>query len=98
MSEPRRPDHWHDPESRPQPNDTLPPFKVVLHDDHHSEMGHVVKAIMELTRLAKNDAILRMQEAHLHGLAVLLKTHRERAELYVEQFAARQLTVTVEPA
>jgi hypothetical protein len=29
---------------------------------------------------------------------LLLQTHKERAELFVEQFAGRGVTVTIEPA
>jgi ATP-dependent Clp protease adapter protein ClpS len=50
-----------------------------------------------LTTLSPEDAIVRTIEAHESGLALLLVTHRERAELYVEQFHSRSLTVTIEP-
>jgi ATP-dependent Clp protease adapter protein ClpS len=39
-----------------------------------------------------------MMEAHTTGVALVLTTHRERAELYQEQFKSRRLTVTIEPA
>ena len=32
------------------------------------------------------------------GVALLLTTHKERAELYQEQFQSKGLTVTIEPA
>jgi ATP-dependent Clp protease adaptor protein ClpS len=34
----------------------------------------------------------------MSGVALVLVTHKERAELYVEQFASKRLTVTIEPA
>jgi ATP-dependent Clp protease adaptor protein ClpS len=75
----------------------LPPFKVILHNDDVNEMTQVVKTIVELTPLATTEAIQRMREADRSGAALLLVTHRERAELYVEQFASCGLTVTAEP-
>jgi len=39
-----------------------------------------------------------MTEAHKTGVALLLVTHKERAELYAEQFATFKITVTIEPA
>jgi ATP-dependent Clp protease adapter protein ClpS len=38
------------------------------------------------------------REAHNTGVALLLVTHKERAELYVDQFKSKSLTVTIEPA
>jgi ATP-dependent Clp protease adapter protein ClpS len=40
----------------------------------------------------------RTVEAHESGVALLIVTHRERAELIQEQFQTRGLTVTIEPA
>lgn len=75
----------------------LPPFKVLLHNDDENTMEHVVETILMLTPLNQQDAILRMLEAHESGCALLLVTHKERAELYAEQFASRKIVVTIEP-
>ncbi len=75
----------------------LPPYKVILHNDDVNDMGRVVEVICNLTPLEVEEAIERMLEAHNTGAAVLLVTHRERAELYVEQFHSCGLTVTAEP-
>jgi ATP-dependent Clp protease adapter protein ClpS len=79
----------------PQP---LPPWKVLLHNDDNNDMNFVVESIVELTPLNEQDATLRMKEADESGVALLLVTHKERAELYVEQFQTKSLTVTIEPA
>src|SRR5438445_11397133 len=63
----------------PQP---LPPWKVLLHNDDKNDMLFVVVTIMELTPLGEQDAKLRTVEAHETGVALLLTTHKERAELY----------------
>lgn len=81
-----------------QPPKPLPPWKVLLHNDDKNEMGYVVTTIMELTPLKETEALQRMEEAHKSGVALLLTTHRERAELYQEQFQSKGMTVTIEPA
>ena len=79
----------------PQP---LPPYKVLLHNDDVNDVEFVVHTIVALTPLNTEDAVLRTLEAHETGVALLLTTHKERAELYREQFQSKGLTVTIEPA
>lgn len=74
-----------------------PPYRVILHNDDVNSFEHVIESILELTPLKLEDAVKKTLEAHETGCAVLLVTTRERAELYVEQFAACRLTVTAEP-
>jgi ATP-dependent Clp protease adaptor protein ClpS len=83
---------------RKQPPKLLPPWKVLLHNDDKNDMFFVVVTIIELTSLKEEEAILRMKEAHETGVALLLTTHKERAELYKDQFESKGLTVTIEPA
>jgi ATP-dependent Clp protease adaptor protein ClpS len=75
----------------------LPPWKVLLHNDDVNELPKVIQVICQLTRLNKDEATACTLEAHKSGLALLLVTHQERAELYIEQFATYKLTVTAEP-
>ena len=82
--------------ARPKPRQ-LPPWKVLLHNDDVNDMLYVVDTIIELTTLNRHDAVLRMLEAHKMGLALLLTTHREHAELLRDQFDSKRLTVTIEP-
>lgn len=81
-----------------KPPTHLPPWKVLLHNDDKNDMPSVIMAIVELTPLSEQDAKLRMLEAHETGVALLLTTHKERAELYKDQFESKRLTVTIEPA
>ena len=83
---------------KPRPPQMLPPWKVLLHNDDVNDHQHVVNTIVELTTLKEQDAKLRMKEAEETGVALLLTTHKERAELYKEQFQSKGLTVTIEPA
>jgi ATP-dependent Clp protease adapter protein ClpS len=77
---------------------SLPRYKVILQNNAATDMMFVVRTIMELTRLCRAEATHKMWEAHHSGRSLLLITYRERAELYVEQFASRGLNVTIEPA
>ncbi|MFQ5495994.1 MAG: ATP-dependent Clp protease adaptor ClpS [Phycisphaerae bacterium] len=76
----------------------LPPYRVLLHNDDVNTFEHVIAAILRLTTVPPKEALLRAIEAHERGVALLLVTHRERAELYVEQFTSLSITVTMEPA
>jgi ATP-dependent Clp protease adaptor protein ClpS len=81
-----------------KPSKPLPPWKVLLHNDDKNDMLFVVETIVELTPLNAQDAVMRMKEAHDTGVALLLTTHKERAELYQDQFHSKGLTVTIEAA
>jgi ATP-dependent Clp protease adaptor protein ClpS len=80
-----------------KPPTTLPMWKVLLHNDDKNDMVFVVMTIVELTPLNQHDAKDRMLEAHKNGVALLLITHKERAELYKDQFQSKGLAVTIEP-
>jgi ATP-dependent Clp protease adapter protein ClpS len=86
------------PSLRPGRMDRLPLFRVLLHNDDVNDILDVVEAICDLTPLNARRAAAVTLEAHNQGVALLLTTHRERAELYVEQFHSKRLTVTIEPA
>jgi len=75
----------------------LPPWKVLLHNDDKNSVEFVVVTIMELTPLKEEEAVVRTLEAHEQKVSLLLVTHKERAELYQEQFQSKGLTVTIEP-
>ncbi len=78
----------------------LPPrrFKVVLHRTADKDLMFVTRAVMDITRFGSAEAEYRMWEAHHRGRSLVLVTHLERAELFVEQFAARGLPTSIEPA
>jgi ATP-dependent Clp protease adaptor protein ClpS len=74
-----------------------PPYKVILHNDDVNEMLYVVETIVNLTPLKPQQAFEKMVEAHTTGSTILLVCHKERAELYEEQFRSCRLIVTIEP-
>ncbi|HNQ22692.1 MAG TPA: ATP-dependent Clp protease adaptor ClpS [Phycisphaerae bacterium] len=76
----------------------LPPYKVLLHNDDVNTFEHVIAAVVRLTGMAVEEALLKALEAHETGVALLLVTHLERAELLVEQFMSLSVTTTLEPA
>lgn len=76
----------------------LPPYRVLLHNDDEIEMPHVVMSLVELTPLDTARSTIVMLEAHNTGVALILVTHKERAELYQEQLRSKGLKVTIEPA
>lgn len=83
---------------RPAGPGALPPYRVLLHNDDVNPMDHVVRSIRKLTPLGLAEARAVMMSAHTRGVALVLVTHKERAELYVEQFRTLNLLVTIEPA
>ena len=80
------------------PPGMLPPWKVLLHNDDKNAMDFVIGTIVELTPLNEQEAKVKTTEADKTGVSLLLVTHKERAELYAEQFQSKGLTVTIEPA
>ena len=86
--------------SRPYQAGHLPftRYKVLLHNTADKELMFVARAVMELTRFGSAEAEFRMWEAHHRGCSLVVVTHLERAELFVEQFADRGLFASIEPA
>jgi len=82
-----------DPERKPR---QLPPYKLLLHNDDVNTFDHIIRSIIRLTPIQEEEAIVKTIEAHETGVALLLVTHCERAELYVDQFASLNVTVTIE--
>lgn len=72
-------------------------FKVVLHRAIEKDLMFIARVVMELTRFGSAEAEFRMWEAYHSGRSLVLVTHLERAELFVEQFADRGLAATIEP-
>jgi ATP-dependent Clp protease adaptor protein ClpS len=77
---------------------SLPRYKLVLHHNADLDLMFVVRSLMELTRFPRAEATYKMWEAHHQGRSVLLTTYLERAELFVEQFAGKGLSTSLEPA
>ena len=77
---------------------TVPPYKVILHNDDYTPMEHVVAVLRKvIPRMGLKRAVSIMLEAHTKGKAVVTKCHKELAELYQEGLKAEGLIATIEP-
>ena len=77
----------------------LPPYKVLLHNDDHNSMDHVVRSLVRsIPGLGRAAAIRIMLEAHLSGVALVTTCPLELAELYRERLESCGLTATIERA
>ncbi|MGQ0627401.1 MAG: ATP-dependent Clp protease adaptor ClpS [Phycisphaerales bacterium] len=86
------------PQQPPPRVDELPPFKVILHNDDHNDMLSVIMALMEVAKVAEQQAMQVMLEAHRSGVALVRVTHKEHAELIVDGLKSKNLTSTMEAA
>ena len=93
----RPPDRPASPRPDTPRSQPVPPYRVILLHEPGQELMGVVRAVMELTRLCREEATHKMWESYHRGQSQLLVTHKERAELYIDQFAGRGITVTIEP-
>ena len=85
----------------PRPTEDLPTlmrYRVVLHRVADQGLMMVAAALRELTHYGEAEAMARMWQAHHTGRSLILETHLERAELYVEQFTAKGLHTSLEAA
>ncbi len=77
----------------------LPPYKVILHNDDHNSMDHVVRSLMRsVPGIGISAAVKIMLEAHNTGRAVVIVCPLEPAELYRDRLESCGLTATIEPA
>jgi ATP-dependent Clp protease adapter protein ClpS len=81
-----------------EPSRPIARYNVVLHRTTDQGLLFVARVLRELTRFGEAEAMARMWETYHRGRALILITHLERAELYVEQFADRGLIASIEPA
>jgi ATP-dependent Clp protease adaptor protein ClpS len=76
----------------------LPPWRVILHNDDHNSMDHVVASLLKcVPSLDLERAVEIMLTAHNHGEAEVIACPKETAELYRERLESCGLTATIEP-
>jgi ATP-dependent Clp protease adaptor protein ClpS len=86
------------PEQRERPR-LLPPWKVLLWNDDHNDMLHVVRSLVKsVPSLSTRQAFAIMLEAHNSGKALVITCPLEHAELYRDRIHTFGLTATIEPA
>lgn len=78
--------------------DVLPPWNIILWNDEINPIEFIVEKVAEIATLTKENAEIKAVEAHKEGKSLLLTTHKEKAELIIEQFESYKITVTMEKA
>lgn len=77
----------------------LPKYRVILYNDDHNSMDHVVNTLLRtVTSLSASEAVQIMLEAHTYGQAEVIICMKELAEHYRERLERHGLTSTIEPA
>ena len=76
----------------------IPPYRVILHNDDHNTMEHVVESLVQCVPSLTVEAAAIMFEAHNEGQATVIECPKEAAEHYREALESRGLTATIEPA
>lgn len=77
--------------------ETLPPYRVLLHNDDVNDMMHVVRSLLaSVPELTAERAVEVMLAAHNHGSAEVIVCYLERAELYRDRLESHGLTATIE--
>ena len=75
----------------------LPRFKVLLHNDDHTAMEHVVKALTRVFKFKLQECERIMLEAHRNGIALCAVEPLELAEFHKDQLYSYSLISTIEP-
>ena len=75
----------------------VPQYKVLLHNDDHNPMDHVVKALTRVFKFKLLECERIMLEAHRNGVALCIVESLERAEFHKEQLAFFSLVASIEP-
>jgi ATP-dependent Clp protease adaptor protein ClpS len=75
----------------------IPPYRVILHNDDHNSMDHVVESLVRcVPSLTVEAAAAIMFEAHNEGKATVIECPKETAEHYREALEGCGLTATIE--
>ncbi|MEB3221890.1 MAG: ATP-dependent Clp protease adaptor ClpS [Candidatus Sericytochromatia bacterium] len=73
------------------------PYKVLLHNDDHNGMDYVVEAILKaVPQTPRAEALTIMQEAHHHGVAIVIAAPLEHAEMYCDRLRSYGLVSSIE--
>lgn len=73
-------------------------YKIILYNDDKYPMVLVVKYLMLIFRYGIEESTRIMEEAHRTGRSIVIITHLERAELYLEQMTSVGLIGSIEEA
>jgi ATP-dependent Clp protease adaptor protein ClpS len=75
----------------------IPMYKVLLHNDDHNSMEHVIKVLMRVFQFELSVCEQIMMEAHQNGIALCTVEPFEKAEHHRDQLESFSLLSTIEP-
>jgi ATP-dependent Clp protease adaptor protein ClpS len=75
----------------------VPLYKVLLHNDDHNTMEHVVRVLLRVFKYQKERCEQIMLETHSHGVALCTVEPLEQAEHHRDQLQSFSLISTIEP-
>jgi ATP-dependent Clp protease adaptor protein ClpS len=75
----------------------IPLYKVLLHNDDHNSMEHVVKALKQVFKFELRVCERIMMETHQNGMALCTVEPLEKAEHHRDQLNSFSLIATIEP-
>jgi len=75
----------------------IPMYKVLLHNDDHNSMEHVIKVLGRVFQFELSVCERIMMEAHQNGIALCTVEPLEKAEHHRDQLESYSLLSTIEP-
>jgi len=75
----------------------VPLYKVLLHNDDHNAMEHVVKVLTRVFKFKLHECERIMLETHRNGMALCTVEPLEQAEFHKDQLGSYSLISTIEP-
>ncbi len=75
----------------------VPLYKVLLHNDDHNTMEHVVRVLLRVFKFEEKRCEQLMLETHNHGVALCTVEPLEQAEHHRDQLRSFSLSATIEP-
>ena len=75
----------------------IPLYKVLLHNDDHNSMEHVINALKQTFKFEVGECERIMMEAHQNGIALCAVEPLEQAEHHRDQLNSFSLISTIEP-
>jgi ATP-dependent Clp protease adaptor protein ClpS len=86
-------------EKRSTSRQLAPNYRVLLHNDDHNSMEHVVHTLITtIPNMSETSAIEVMMEAHQNEMALVIVCNQEHAEHYCDVLKSHGLRSTIEPA
>lgn len=76
--------------------DLVPLYQVLLHNDDHNTMDHVINSLMRVFGHSADMATKIMVEAHCKGRAIAEVEAEDQARLHYDQLTSLSLSASIE--